>query len=393
MKFNLINISIFLFALDFLLLILLGKTYTKFLVISPYFYGHDIVLLLASLIPLINYNKYKNRIKSIEILFFLAFIYLIISLFNKEFEIDNKWYYVFRQFMIFGYAMIVYVIVKHLYPIKKESYYFIISIGLFGFLCLAVQILFVIYYYFSKGQHPLFERNYYSPIIIMGLFVFASYALTQVKNPYLKLLFSAFNFFIALSTGHDSVYLSLVIIYFSYFFLIGTKRIRIILLIALLSIIVLVMIYIPSFTDVNMQWRVMFWKDCLRRLSNNFFIFGEGFAVPYASSETVVELNDLMLSHGHNIEITGDEKFLSAPHNSFLSMFIHLGILPILLLLYPIIKPLCYKGFVKDKEYIFLFVSLIGMSVFCFFNVILELPHSSSIFWVVYFVLIMKSNK
>tara|TARA_R110002050_G_scaffold293182_1_gene449351 strand:+ start:24803 stop:26017 length:1215 start_codon:yes stop_codon:yes gene_type:complete len=393
MKFKLIYFSVFLLALDFLLLVLLGKTYTKFLVFPPYFYAHDTILILATLTPLIRYNKHENRIKSVEILFLLALVYLGISLFNIEFEIRNKGYYMFRQFAVFGYPILIYIILKQLYSIKKAAYYFIRSINLFGFLCLLVQVLYILYYCFSEGEHPFFERNYYSPMIIMGLLVFGSYILIKVKNPYLKFLFFVFNFFIALSTGHDSVYLSLLVISFSYLFLKSKKRIRIFIVMVFLLIGLLVMIYIPSFSDVNMQWRIIYWKDCLLRLSNNYLIFGEGFGVPYLSSQTVINLNNLMLSYSHNVQIIGDENYLIAPHNSFLSMFIHIGVLPVLFFLYPIIRVLLWFDFVKNKESLFLILCLIGMLVFSFFNVILELPHSSSIFWVVYFVLIFKLNK
>lgn len=392
MKFKLIYISVFLLALDFMLLILLGKAYTKYLVFPPYFYGHDLILLLAGFNSLISYNRSENRVKSVEILFLLALIYLFISLFKIEFEICNKGYYVFRQFMLFGYAILMYIILKHLYTIKKAAYYFLKAICFFGFVCLLVQILYIIYYYFLEGQHPFFERNYYSPMIIMGLFVFACFILIKVNNPYLKSLLFLFNFIIALSTGHDSVYLSLLIIGFSYLFFKSKKWIRFIFIITFLLIGLLIMIYIPSFTDVNMQWRIIYWKDCLLRLYNNYLIFGEGFGVPYVSSETVNNLNNLMLSYGHNVQIIEDENYLTAPHNSFLSMLIHTGILSILLLLYPLIKLFDNTAFVKDKESMFLLLCLIGMSVFSFFNVILELPHSSSIFWLVYFILIFKLN-
>ena len=47
-----------------------------------------------------------------------------------------------------------------------------------------------------------------------------------------------------------------------------------------------------------------------------------------------------------------------------------------------------------NKEVLFLSLSLLGFVVFSSFNVILELPHSSSIFWIVFFGLIFKlSNK
>lgn len=46
-----------------------------------------------------------------------------------------------------------------------------------------------------------------------------------------------------------------------------------------------------------------------------------------------------------------------------------------------------------DKEILFLSLSLLGIVVFSSFNVILELPHSSSIFWIVFFSLIFKLSE
>ena len=393
MKIKLAFFSSSLLILDFLLLVLLGKTYTKYLIVSPYIYAHDAILLLAALSPLIWYNKHSNRQKSVELLFLLALIYLFSSLFKIDFEIINKGYYTYRQFMLFGYAMLMYVILKHLYAFKKAPFYFIRSIYFFGSFCFIVQVLYVIYYYFIEGHHPFFERNYYSPMIIMGLFVFASYVLVKVSNKYLKIFLFVFTFFISFSTGHDSVYLSLLIISFVYLFLKGKRKIRFIYVVVIIVIGLFVMMFVPSFTDVNMRWRMIFWRDCLIRVSNNYLIFGDGFGIPYVRPETINDLNNLMLSYGHNVQIIGDEKYLVAPHNSFLSMLLHTGILSILFLLYPLIKLFHSSISLKDKKTLFLLLSLTGMAVFSFFNVILELPHSSSIFWLVYFILTFKLTK
>src|SRR5690606_36330022 len=105
------------------------------------------------------------------------------------------------------------------------------------------------------------------------------------------------------------------------------------------------------------------------------------------------KLNFLMSSNGHNIQIMGDQKYVSAPHNSFLTMMIHLGFIPILLLFYPFINLCQNTTLLKDKNLMFLCLSLIVMFLFSAFNVVLELPHSSSLIWVVCFIFILKSKE
>jgi O-antigen ligase len=192
------------------------------------------------------------------------------------------------------------------------------------------------------------------------------------------------------SVGHDSTYLSLALIYFAYLFIKSSKKHKIILSSFLLVVVIAVFVFIPSFTDVNVQWRLMFWKDSLLKMANNYFIFGDGFGIQYASDETISKLNELYPETLHSPRIIGNEKYFSAPHNSFLSMSIHIGILSLIFLFYPIKRLFCNKSFIMDEEILFLSLSLLGIAVFSFFNVILELPHASSIFWIVFFALIFK---
>ena len=87
-----------------------------------------------------------------------------------------------------------------------------------------------------------------------------------------------------------------------------------------------------------------------------------------------------------------DEIYLSPSHNSFLTIAFHIGFLPSLLLLVPLKKAFSY--FVNrdkhqpDSAKDFLILSFIGVAVWASFNVVLELPHSSAFFWLIYFTLI-----
>jgi len=393
MKFKLTNIAIFLLVLDFILLILFGKTYTKYLILSPYFYLHDVLLIIITLLCLVGFNFKKSRIFSIEILSLIGILYLIFSFIKIDFDIYTGGYYILRQFVVFGYLISFYIIIKRVFALKEAEDYLIKSIQYFAVVCVLIQLIYFGNLFLNTDNLIVNERNSYSPIITMGFFVLVSFILTSVLSRLLKFIILSLVIITSYSIGHDSVYLGLSIIIITYIFLNCNKNMRIAIIALSILIGILVMIYIPSFTDVNMQWRLIFWKDVMSRIVDNYLIFGDGFGVVYARNETIENLNDLMLASGQNILIEGNEKFITAPHNSFLSILLHTGILPVLLLLFPLIRLFHSSESFKDKKTLFLLLSLIGMTVFSFFNVILELPHSSSIFWLVYFVLIFKLNK
>ncbi len=378
----------FLFLLDCLLQICFGETYSKFILFKPFFYSHEAILLFVSIGSIFAIKKKGNRIIGIEILFGLAILYLFISLLSINKEVDV--YYVFRQFMIFGYGILIYFIIKKFYTFEEVEKRISLGVAFFGILCLIIQVLYIIYFSLVHESLPFFDRNYYSPMIILGLIVASSYFMTKVENVYLKHLCFLFVFFVSFSIGHDSIYLSISLIYFAYLFLSAGKKVQIILMILLIICVLLVMMFIQSFTDINMQWRMIYWKDSISRLIDNYFIFGEGFGTPYVSLEGADKLNTLVTSNGYSFQVLREDKYLIAPHNSFLTMTIHLGIIPLILLIFPLLALFKQKSLFEDNEIMFLFLSLFGIVVFSSFNVILELPHSSSVFWIIYFVLIFK---
>ena len=379
----------FLLALDLVLLVLLGKNYTKLVLIEPFFYAHDVVLMLM-VVLCIPYFKFTKRIKSIELLFLTAIVYLIYSFFSHGLENAEI---ILRQFMIFGYGICLYVIMNNVFTNATINTNFTRYIRYFGIVCIIVQILYVLYLILYAGINPFFERRYLSPMVIMGFFVAASYILVSLKSKLLKHFLFLLVFIVSFSTGHDSTYLGLALIYIAYLFLISSKNYRIILSVSLLVGIVLIVVFIPSFTDVNVKWRLLYWQDALWRIANNYVVIGDGFGISYVREETIKNLNAVYPDVPFSPKINGDEKYLSAPHNSFLSMAIHLGLLSIIFLFYPLKSLCCNKNLIRDKEILFLSLSLLGMVVFASFNVILELPHASSIFWIVIFGLIFKLSE
>ena len=104
------------FLLDISCLIIFGKSYTKLTLFPPFFYIHDLALLLLSIFG-IWYAKKENRVKSVEVLFFLAILYLIISFFRIDFNF-HKSILTIRQFMLFGYGIYLYIIMNVLFSIE-----------------------------------------------------------------------------------------------------------------------------------------------------------------------------------------------------------------------------------------------------------------------------------
>lgn len=375
-------------VMDLALLALFGKSYTTLLLIKPFFYAHDLVLLTIGILS-IPYFRFKQRIKSVELFFGISCVYLIYSCLKLSLE-DS--YYILRQFMLFGYGILIYFILNRLTSLDNTYKNFVKYLIYFGVFCFIVQVLNITYAIVLKSNVPILHKYYYSPIIMLGLVLMGSYVLINIKNTYLKHILFLLVFFTSLTTGHDSLYLSLGLVYFSYLFLKVNRSQRVILTLCLLTAGVCVFAFVPTFTDVNMEWRFLFWKDSLAKVIDNYVILGDGFGIQYASDETVSQLNDLFSWPINGPQIVGDGKYLCAPHNSFISMLLHIGILSIILLIYPLKTLFSNKRLQMDNEILFLFLSLLGIVIFCSFNVILELPHSSSLFWIVYFVLVFKLN-
>lgn len=369
--------------LDFLALLIFGELYSKYAVYEI-INLHSLILVLIAIVSLIFINKSSYRVISSELLIALSVLYLLYS----YVKLPNNVYYIIRQFMIFGYAILIYIITKNLYSYRKFSDFVLKFIICIGFLSMVIQVIYIVYL-LKQDIQPFFQRYYYSTMIIMGIFIFTSYVLIFIKKLYYKLILSSFALIISFSVGHDSAYLGVIIIIFTYFFI--HSKFKLLIVTGSLFCLVLIFIYFPSFGDVNVKWRLLYWKASLSQVLDNYLILGNGFGMPYSSTETFDKLNNLMISTGHpRITFEGEQLYSVAPHNSFITMLIHVGISSILLLLYPLFYLFKTKILQENKDVLFLFLSLIGISIYVFFNVILELPHTSSIFWFVYFILVYK---
>jgi len=391
-KIKLIHISVFLLICDFLALIFLGKTYTKFLVFD--IYAHDLLLTIITILCFFEFDWKRNRLYSIEILIILSLLYLIVSFIRNDFDVVNKGYIILRQYAIFGYLAFFYVITKKLMTSSKAKEYTIKALYVFGIVCIVLQFVHIINLYVNTNLLQIIERNAYSPMVVMGFFVFISFVFTRdYLNQITKFFISVFVILLSISIGHDSAYLGILLIGISYIFIISNKKTKIAIAFTGILMMILILLFLPTFSDHNAQWRLIYWEHILSRSLSNYLFLGEGFGVQYASNTTIESLNNLMLSNGYNALILEDEKYLTAPHNSFLSMILHTGIPSIIFLLIPFRTIFIIKNVVRNRNILFLVLSLIGMTVWASFNVVLELPHSSSIFWIVYFLLSLSLKK
>ena len=88
---------------------------------------------------------------------------------------------------------------------------------------------------------------------------------------------------------------------------------------------------------------------------------------------------------------------LAGIYNSFFTICFHTGFISLVLLLTPI-KNIVKYFFIDssktqpDKNKVFLLLLLFSYMVWVSFNVVLELPHSAMLFWLVFFVSIEYFN-
>lgn len=388
---NLRKIISTLLIFDFLALTLLGKGYSKLQILEFGLYAHDLLLIILALICILKFNWKQNRVYAIELILAISIVYVLVSLWKIDFNFTSpKIFYIIRQYAIVGYFGIFYVITKFLFEEKKFlkvwlNLIFLLSVG-----CFLIQLLNIIYLYFCSDRIIYLTKNAFSPIISLGLIVFNSAILASNRyDRKIKLFSSLITFLISISIHHDSLYLALFIIWALYFFIHLSKIKKKFSIILSIILVGLLFVLFPSFNDVNAHWRLIYWKAVVEQIVENYFILGDGFGIQYISDKTIEKLNQLMISKGHiNTLITEGEKYTTGAHNSFLSFAQHLGSVSVFLLFYPLIIRIKDLKIRDNTDLIFLILSISGMSVFSFFNVLLELPHSSSLYWLVFFALI-----
>ncbi len=378
--------------MDSILLLFLGRAYSKFELIQ-HIYLHDLVNFITVLVALPILFDRNNRIISIEILSLLALFYLVISLWNNNvFQDTQALYITIRQFMLFGYMITSYIIIKKIASNRVFLEYLFHFIIYFAKASLVVQFIYVVFQLVIKNNNPIFLKYYYSPAAILGLIIFSSYVLFFYKG-WKKWIVFLFSFFLSLTMGHDAAFLSHLVVLFIWILVTSRKSVKILISISFIGLLIMLYIKMPAFQDVNSQWRFNYWGYTLKQITeDNYFLKGEGFGNTYIDEEQRQQLNEIMKRNGFNLTFLKEEQYLTPPHNSFLTIMYHLGGISILLFIYPIIHLMWKKENLLDSKKAFLFTAFIGLSAWSFFNVILELPHSSTIYWIVFFTLIFYCN-
>jgi len=194
----------------------------------------------------------------------------------------------------------------------------------------------------------------------------------------------------ALSTtlGHSSAFLAVFCTLMIYLF-VRIKPFQRLVAAVLMVTAVVILLVLPQFRDANASWRILYWGHVLQQaIYAKFAILGSGFGQPYMTYDFAVHINETIGSNIMMDEFYPMVRYLSPPHNSWLSFVFHIGLLPTLLFLLPL-KNIFLHAFISplssDTDKNFLLFALVGCMVWVSFNVILELPHSATYFWLIYF--------
>jgi hypothetical protein len=376
-----------LIVLYFLALLFFGKAFTKFSVIGP-LYLHDAVLLLITVLA-INRGKLVSRFNSIWILLAIAGLYLVISLLFFHLR-GPVLLMAFRQFNLFLYMGCSLIIFNSVIRSKADLPKLLWLIRLISILSIWLQVGLLVYgFLFVPGFSLTGETdyNYYSPLAVFGIITFGTIALAYEKVEYRRWLKLLLALFLSTTTGHSSAFLAVVVIVLVHFFMLIRPLQRFIALGICLGVILLLDL-LPQFRDVNASWRLLYWHHILNNIVfQHYLILGSGFGKPFMTSSFALYLNEVLHSPIMINDLYPMATYLNPPHNSILTIMFHVGLLPALLLFVPLKKffgQILLRSHSADPGINFLVYALAGCFVWIMFNVILELPHSATFFWLVY---------
>lgn len=380
-----------LIALFFFLLLFFGKGFSKFQIAGP-IYLHDLLLGFITLLSINNRRNIVLRYPSLLLLCTIAVIYLIYSLLAYK-PAGELLKLTFRQFNLFLYLICSYIIFNLLIKTYHDFARVLSLIKQIALGSVILQITYLIYGLVFLPEFTLFssgasEYNYFSPLIIMGIITYGAVVLAYEQTVLQKIFKFTGVILLSLTFGHSSAFFAVFVTLLIYFFIRITPLQRLIALGIMLTCI-LALLLLPQFKDANASWRLLYWKHILDRgIFDRYFLFGHGFGQPYMTYEYAVFLKDSLNSPIMIDELYPWARYLSPPHNSLLSIVFHVGILPALLLFVPMIsyfKHLFFKSTPSNPDKRLLIFALTGSLVWISFNVILELPHSATYFWLVYF--------
>lgn len=384
-----INIGANLFALIIVLLLLFDRSFSKLAIIEP-IYVHDVLLILATVFSLYNF-PIKIKQPSILLLLIISLAYLVYSVFYIGIK-EGFYVLVFRQYFLFFYLGCSYVIANKFYKSNQNIFAVVNFIKKLAIVSVILQLGYFCYLYITIPNYsPLVGFSYLSALGVMGIITFSAYVLVYYSG-FLKWGLLAVTLLISAMLGHSSSFFAVFSILLIHFYISFSPKIRFISL-GILAIIMILLLQQPQFTDANANWRLLYWQHIMEMaIFKNGMFLGNGFGKPYMTLEfaqfLVDEINSTFMFTGVNNEF---ERWVTPPHNSFLTIVHHIGLVPVLLLFIPLkdfFKQIFIRSKSNDFEELFLFYSLFGLIVWISFNVVLELPHSAIFFWMVYFTYI-----
>jgi hypothetical protein len=376
-----------LIVLYFLALLFFGKAFTKFSVIGP-LYLHDAVLLLITMLAL-NRGRLVARFNSIWLLLAIAVLYLLVSV--LFFHLPGPILLIaFRQFNLFLYLGCTFVVFNCLVRNKADLSKPLALIRLVSILSVWLQLLLIAYGYFFVPGFALFgegDYNYFSPLTVFGIITYSAMIPAYEKNVYLRWIKLLFALLLSTTIGHSSAFLAVFIVILVSF-LTRIKPLHRFIAVGICLAAVLALELLPSFHDANASWRLLYWRHVLNNIVfQHYLILGNGFGRPYMTHEYALYLNDALHSPIMIDELYPMARYLAPPHNSLLTIMFHVGLLPALLLFIPLGKffgRILLRPRSADPSVNFLVYALAGCFAWVMFNVILELPHSATFFWLVY---------
>lgn len=369
------------FSLLFLMLLTLGTNFSKLQLWGP-IHLYDLLLLFLFVISYSFKNIKTYLAKEVIIIFIVACIYLVVSIvLNKDTTLA------IRQFMLFGYMFIGYILTIRLIKSKSSSLIrLIIFISIAAFI---LQFLFILYLVLFKSLNITSNiKMYYSPLVIMGLITFTSYSLIFIKNNLKKSILVFTTLILSYTTHHSSALLASACIIFIYIFIRSDFSLKILFSVCSLLLLIYINNNNKEFNDGNASWRKIYWKYSVDVIFNkNYALIGEGFGVRYAPDKLI----DLM-SYEIGSDHLGreDKAYVTPMHNSFLTIFFHIGFLFGVIILLPIFlvffRRIKFANTKTSSQKDFLLLNVIGLSIWSSFNVILELPHSSLYYWLIFYL-------
>ena len=359
-----------------LILLLVGGREVSKIKVFESLYLIDISFVILTISILI-----RTRFKLMSPIFLLAFISIFANLIVSYFISSAPIEIIIRQFVLFVYPFSCYVIVINLiHKYKIEELYRII-IGTAA-LSVVFQLFFLVYLIFT-GSFDIAGFNYLSPLVVCGFIVWACYIF--VLNGFSALPQWFMLLVISLTFGHASAVLAIGLTPFLYLLFKSKIINRISILLLIIGLFYTVFVSYPGLVDMNASWRLSYWGDALDRLSLSYnWVFGFGFGELYANDNTRFIFTDLF-GHDNDLSVV-NEGYYKAFHNSYITIFFHIGIIGIVFLLPQIRALFITRSCYQNELFLVSTMAVFSLSVWVSLNVILELPHSAHYFWFLFYI-------